>query len=469
MGKVWESVKTFFYTPASSAVEKRMTLDDYRNMVSKASSAGLLIGNLGSTGTTETVGYEFADYVGRLYQSNGIVFACQVARMMIFSQVRFMYQNMASGRPEDFVWDRSLELFDTPWPNAACNDLLERAIQDADFAGNFYAVTEGFGASKRIRRLRPDWVTITLSAPPEEATKSDITGYVYKPGNTTDKSKWEAYPIDGSNGAVVHWAPIPDPLSQYKGMSWLTPVIREIIADSAATTHKGKFFDNAATPNIAVSLSDQVTPDEFKEFMDMMNGVTVGTNNAYKTLFLGGGADVTVIGSNLAQMDFKITQGAGETRIAAAARVHPVIVGLSEGMQGSSLNAGNFQAAKRSFSDGTMAPLWGSFANAIAVLMPKLPQKRLWWDGRDIPFLREDMKDVAEIQSREAETISKLTREGFTWDSVVTAITKQDWSLLKHTGLYSVQLQKPGSVAPPTPVDSKTTPTKGGKNVPATK
>jgi hypothetical protein len=76
-------------------------------------------------------------------------------------------------------------------------------------------------------------------------------------------------------------------------------------------------------------------------------GGHAGVANAYKTLYLTAGADATVVGKDLQQLDFKVVQGAGETRIAAAAGIHPVIVGLSEGLAGSSLNAGNFAAARR--------------------------------------------------------------------------------------------------------------------------
>lgn len=459
MGKRWDKFVSFFTIPTPP---QRMSLDDYQGMVANYAGKGYLLAGSSRNGDTETIDHDFASYVNDAYRNNGIVFACSVARMMIFSQVRFMYQNLESGRPEDLEYLDALSLFETPWFNASTNDLLNRAIQDTDFAGNHYVVREGIGSRDkpyRLRRLQPDWVVIVLNRPPDEATRSDIVGYMYKPGNTEDKSKWEFFPIDGSNGLVAHWAPIPDPLAQYKGMSWVTPVVREINSDTAATKHKGKFFENGATPNIAVSMSDQVTPDEFAEFMEMMNDTKHGVDHAYETLYLGGGADVTVIGANLQQMDFKITQGAGETRIAAAARVHPVIVGLSEGMQGSSLNAGNFSAARRSFADGTMASLWSSVASAYSVLVPKVPKKRLWYDARDVPFLREDAKDVAEIQGREAETITKLTREGFVWDSVVLAVSKQDWSLLKHTGLYSVQLQKPG-----TTTDGKAVTQKGGND-----
>lgn len=439
--KFGEKLRSLLLGTEPSPPEKRMTLDDYHQQVVKYAGNGYLLAGRSDFGNnTETVGHSFESYVNQGLQGNGIVFACSVARMMVFAQVRFMYQNMASGRPEDLEYDGSLRIFEKPWSNGATIDLLSKASFDVDYAGNHYAVVEGVGASKTIRTLRPDWVTIILSAPPEEAVRSDITGYVYRPGNTPDRSKWEAYPIDGSNGVVAHWAPYPDPLARYKGMSWLTPIVREIDADAAATLHKGKFFDNAATPTMAVKVPEGVTVEEFQEYAEATMAMHAGPENAYKPWFFGEGADVSVVGANIQQLDFKVTQGAGETRIAAAAGVHPVIVGLSEGMQGSSLNAGNFQAARRAFADRTMAFLWNGICSAYAVLVPEKRNKRLWYDARDVPFLREDMKDMAEIMGREAEIINSLIMSGWEPVSVVLAMTKQDWTLMKHSGLISVQL-----------------------------
>jgi hypothetical protein len=43
-----------------------------------------------------------------------------------------------------------------------------------------------------------------------------------------------------------------------------------------------------------------------------------------------------VVGSDLKQLDFKATQGAGETRIAMLGRVPAPLLGISEGLAGSS-------------------------------------------------------------------------------------------------------------------------------------
>lgn len=216
------------------------------------------------------------------------------------------------------------------------------------------------------------------------------------------------------------------------------------ITDGYVPTHN--------TPNLAVSLPKEVTPEQFEEFVDKMDAKHKGTENAYKTLYTGGGADVTVVGKDMRQMDFKVTQGAGETRIAAAAGVHPVVAALSEGMQGSSLNSGNFQAAKRAVGQITFRPLWRNAAGSLEVLVPPPDPdtSRLWYDARDVDFLREDEKDAAEIRFKDAQTIRTLSDAGAQWDAAVEFVDSGEVTRLRgrHSGLFSVQLQPPMSTTP---------------------
>ena len=157
---------------------------------------------------------------------------------------------------------------------------------------------------------------------------------------------------------------------------------------------------------------------------------------------------MTVVGSSLQQMDFKSTQGAGETRIAAAARVPAVIAGISEGLAGSSLNAGNFSSARRLFADSCLRPLWRNAAGSLETIVKPPAGARLWYDDRDIAFLREDAKDAADIEQIKAVTIRQLVDGGFDPKSVVAAVQAQNMDLLAHTGKLSVQLQEPGAEAP---------------------
>lgn len=398
-----------------------------------------------ATGDERPIYGDFMVAAEQIFKRNGPVAALMFARQMVFSESRFQFQRMNKGRPGDLFGTNDLAILETPWTNGTTGDLLSRMIQDADLSGNaFFTVVNG-----QIKRLRPDWVTIVTGSQEEpdlygDAIDGEILGYIYSPRSPGSGEGTVLLPED-----VAHFAPIPDPMYQYRGMSWLTPVIREIEGDTAATVHKLGFFKNGATPQLVVSMDASVSPDMFQRFMTKMESGHSGAHNAYKTLYLGGGADVTVAGSDLRQLDFKATQGAGETRIAAAAGVPSVIVGFSEGLQGSSLNAGNYTAARRRFSDGTLRPLWRQAAGALATIVNVPSNARLWYDDRDIVFLQEDRKDAAEIGSVQAMTIRQYTDAGFTPDSAVAAVLAADLTLLKHSGLYSVQLQKPGEYGEP--------------------
>jgi phage portal protein BeeE len=230
-------------------------------------------------------------------------------------------------------------------------------------------------------------------------------------------------------------------------MSWLTPIIREIQSDQAATLHKERFFKNGAQLSTVIALKD-VDEDGFDEFVENFNKTHQGADNAYKTLFLMGGADVTTLTADLKQLDFKATQGAGETRIAMASGMHPVILGMSEGLAGSSLNDGNFGAARRLVADKTMRHLWSVAAASLQTLVtPPNSATQLWPDLREVAFLREDQTDVADIQAKQAVALRALVDAGYGPDAAVEYLRTDDLSRLigSHTGLFSVQLQPPGT------------------------
>lgn len=419
-------------------VAKRFSLNDYAEVIKYQGHTYAMFGSSSYT-KYEEIETNFEAYVAQAYKSNGVVFATSLARMLLFTQIRLMWQPLINGRPSrDLYHTPELGLFEKPWPNGRTDSLLARMEQDVTNGGNFFAARD----RDRVRRLRPDWVQIILTAPPAEAIASDVAGYLYLPGGygVSSVEDGQVYLPD----EVVHWAPIPDPVAQFRGMSWLTPVVREIMGDRAATDHKLAFFENGAKPGLVATLKETVTPEQFREFIKEFNLGHQGTDNAYKTLFLGGGADVTVAGANMEQLDFKGTQGAGETRITAAGGVPAVIVGLSEGLQAATYS--NYGQARRKFGDHWGHPQWGSAAGALSNIVTEPANSRLWYDGRDIPFLREDEKDAAEVMFRRAATMRAYTDSGWTPESAQAAILNEDESLLVHSGMFSVQLQPPGTV-----------------------
>jgi phage portal protein BeeE len=434
---LWRTVREAPSLPTRS--NPTLGLGDLLGQIDQLALFGGLTGGT-LAGNEERVEGTFAGYVQGAYKRNGVVFACMAARMLMFSEARFKFRQQRAGRPGDLFGTPALKILETPWANGTTGALLSRMIQDADLAGNFYAARR---PGPSLRRMQPDRVTIILGSRTGRDVDAEVVGYAYAPNPNDSGQKTETYLVED----VVHFAPMPDPAARFRGMSWLEPVIREVMADSAATTHKLKFFENGATPNLVVSLGDQarMAPDVFEQWVDKFESQHTGLINAYKTLYLAAGASAQVVGSDMKQVDFKVTQGAGETRIAAAAGVPPSVVGLSEGLQGSSLNAGNFSAAIRRFADMTLRPLWREAAASLALIIDVPGGSELWYDDRDISALQQDQTDAAAIQQTQAITIRELINAGYKPETVVAAVMAGDYGLLQHTGLVSVQLQEPGT------------------------
>ncbi len=444
-----------------------MTLDEYATMANQFSFNGFGYGMGMNAVVQQTLAGQAAvmapnNFVGlatHAYGANGVVFACMLVRQMLFSAIRFQWQRMQSGKPAGTYGSPDLALLERPWDGGTTQDLLSKMIQHADLGGNAYAAK----IDGELVCMRPDWVDIVV-----EERRGGITatyaggqvgwrkvGFLYWEGGRGAEKEPTALLAD----EVAHFMPIPDPLFEVRGMSWLTPILREVQADQAMTLHQSKFFENGATPNMIIKHSPLADRDAVAKWAQEVNGKHAGASNAYKTLNLYPGADATVVGTNLKDIDFAEVREGGEVRVAAAAGVPPVIVGLAKGLDSATYS--NYGQARRRLADGTAHPLWQNLSGSLQqIITPRDASSRLWYDTSDVPFLREDEKDEADIQQVRATTINTLITAGFTPDSAVAASESGNFALLKHTGMTSVQLLPPGTPSPST----APTPTDGGSN-----
>lgn len=372
-------------------------------------------------------------------QRNPIVAAAIHARMLVFAEARFLWQPFQDGRPGRLFGNQELALLEQPWGTGTTGDLLARMLVDADLYGNSYWVKMQERNSAHLMRLDPA-KTMVLTGSAEDPTSGKpygrhLVGYAVLDDNNQEVAMF-------TPDEVCHFKPLPDPIHEFRGRTWLSTVMSDVEADNEFSTYKHSFMRNAATPNLVVSFDPTITKEAFETFVNRLDASHKGVDRAFKTLYLGGGADVKVVGANFDQLNLKAVQGAGETRIAAAAGVPASYLGISEGLAGSALNAGNYGAARRRFADGTIRPLWRSAAAALQTLLTLPdPTVRLWYDDRDVSFLQEDVLDAADIRAKDASTMRQLVDGGFDPNSVVDAVTTGDMTLLRHSGNLSVQLQ----------------------------
>jgi hypothetical protein len=400
-----------------------------------------MVGSQGSLTQKEEFGFDVA--VQSAYKQNGVVFACIQARMMLFSEARFQFRRRRSGRPGDLFGTAALEPLESPGLNKTTGDLLAEALLDHDLYGNWYGLRQG----GTIRRLHPAWVTIIMGSKRDPDViawdiNSELLGYVYQPGGPGSGRD----PVPLLREQVAHFAPTKDPDAVYRGMSWLHAIVTDIEGDQATTVHKHKFFEQGATPNVIMTLDPEVSTEAFEKWQAMFEAqYGSGVADAYKTWFIGGGAKAQVIGANMQEISFAETQAAGERRIAAAAGVPLPILGLTAG-EATPYSAYPF--ARRAMADLTMRPLWRNMAASLSNIIQVPGGAELWYDDRDISFLKEDVKDAAEVMKLHADTLEALTRAGYTADSSVEAVLAGDYGRLEHSGLTSVQLLPPGTLSP---------------------
>ena len=380
--------------------------------------------NTWDSGSTGQSLESFQDFVNGGMKNNGVVFAAITARQMLLSEARFKFRNF---REKETFGSPALTKLETPWPNGTTGRLISRMEQDASLAGNAYIWDQG----TEFKRLRPDCVSIIVT----DEGAGTVIGYLYQVPNQDE--------VFIPAGEMRHYMPIPDPmtLGEYKGQSWLTPVVTDILSDVAMTDHKAMFFRNAATPAMVVKHEKKFHPDTKAEIKEQLAARYEGVENAYKSLILDGGADLQIVGANMEQIDFAVTQGAGENRIAVAAGVPAVVLGIKEGLGGSSLNAGNYGEAMRRFADITCRPLWREMAATLAPSVNVPSGSELWYDASDITALKNDEVKQAGIEAQQASTIRQLVDGGFKPESVVQAVTSGDFTDLEHSGLAPVQVQ----------------------------
>lgn len=395
------------------------------------------------TPNTEKIIPTFDSFANLAYAGNGVVFGVILARIKLFSEARFKFRSLADKR---LFGTPALSKLEHPWPGGTTGELLARMEQDVSLAGNAYIRDAGY----RLERLRPDWVTIVSEITQDEFGRQvrEVVGYLYEPVGDQDRGT-EFYPVE----EVAHWSPIPDPMANFRGMSWLTPVIREVNADVAMTEHRYAYYQNAATPNLILKYEAKLDPDQVDRIAKQVAARHAGSGNAYKTMVLDNGADPMIVGDKVSDAMANV-QAAGENRIAVAAGVPAIVVGLKEGLAAATL--ANYDSAIKAFADLTMRPNWRSACACLAKLVDVPEDAELWYDTSDIIALQEGEESQATTFSVDAQTASTLITAGYTAESVTLAIKARDLSLLKHTGRFSVQLLPPG--------DQKTTTPVGGDN-----
>jgi len=387
-----------------------------------ASGASVLTTSYGAP-DREPVLPQLAAFAHRANASSAVVFAAILVRMSLFGQVTFQWQ---AKDDKHLFGTTDLAKFEQPFgPGTTTQRLLVRMEQDASLAGNSY--TWDAPGQDRLVRLRPDWVTIV-----SEQVDVDGGGWYRRPVGYWFEpprgARGSGQPFMTPAAEVAHWAPVPDPDADFRGMSWLTPAIRDIQGDDGLSVYKVKYLENNASPNLLIKYSQKLQPSTIDSLRERLTARYGGTHNAFKTLVLDQGADATVIGSNLSQMNFDGVQSAGAERILADAGVPAVLVGL-EPLRGAGRG---YQESMQKFANLWGLPQWESACSALGQLVDTPAGNRLWFDTSGVRALQDGEMERGQTVLVKSQAVLALNQaQKYDPASVITAVNSGDLTQLK--------------------------------------
>src|SRR5258708_1272163 len=157
------------------------------------------------------------------------------------------------------------------------------------------------------------------------------------------------------------------------------------------------------------------------------------------TVVLDQGAELTVVGSNLSQLDFANVAAGGVERILADANVPGVLVGL-EPLRGAGRG---YQESMQKLANLYGRPQWRSACGALSQLLDVPAGNRLWFDTSDIAALQDGEMERGQAALVRAQALLALVQAGYTHESAIAAVDAMDLSQLKAGGLGT-----PASSAP---------------------
>jgi Phage portal protein len=384
------------------------------------------------------------------YEASGVVYACAAVRQAVLAEARFKLQSLVDMR---LYGDVSLSLLEHPWPNADTGELLARMDQDDTTAGNSYIrrAEPADGADPLLVQMRPECVTIIS----EE--RRDHLGRVFKvPSGYLEDVRplgVDRDPQEFTPDEVAHYSPGPDARGYFRGMSWLTPVLSEVRADLTVTSYKTIHLANGAMPGIVIKYSRKLSDSTVDTLAKRLTGKHAGPENAGKVWILDEGADMTVAGSTLEQLQVDALAKASERRICAAAGPGlDVILGFAQG---------DYQAAVRRLADLWARPHWRMACAVLQHLVDNVPDAgvRLWYDVSGIAALREGELQRGQTTLVKAQAVQSFVMAGYTRESSMAAADSGD-----------IMQLKPAPEAPPPGVSGRETATEklgpGGQVLP---
>lgn len=279
-----------------------------------------------------------------------------------------------------------------PNPDMGEVELMQYLIIYASIGGNAYLWKQR-DRGGRVVGLWPFSDAYISPIPGRDTSEGVVRGYEFDAG---DGQKIELPKDD-----VIHWKWLPDPRYPWRGIGAIELAAREVAKSEEISAYIYALLKNNAIPPVVVSLTEgEELTEERANRLRKQWMARFGGDNRGNVAFLEYGMKAERLGFDLQQLEAEALEGIPEARIAAAFRVPPVVAGLSVGIKRSDYGD---QAARRAFTELTLAALWRSLASEMQNgLIDEFPHREGW-------TLRFDLRRVLALQEEERNRWERIT------------------------------------------------------------
>ena len=326
--------------------------------------------------------YSYESAVRSGFAGNDLVYACIREIATSAAEARLVAYRTDSAGAMVEVEGRIGALLRDPNPKMTQFTFLETIHQHLNIAGNVY-----FYKLRTLRGVRDVFILR-----PDRIRLMDDGGAEYLIDN-----KIYALPPDDFGHLKL-----PHPLDDHYGLSPLAVLGPHVNLDSVLTDFQRVFFQNAGVPSGLLKLKRQLSSQaEADKIRAGWRAQFRGVKGWHQIAILDDDASYQKTGSTVEESDAPGVGERLESRICAALRVPPILVGALVGLNHATY--ANYAEARRSFWEETLVPEYKRIQEFL--------QKFLGVDFTEFDRLEFDLTKVRALQPNETLRSERLTNE----------------------------------------------------------
>ena len=319
-----------------------------------------VIATVNTNGVEVTRLVDFNTYCEEGYKRNAVVYSAvrEIARTAPSARLQ-VHKRLGQGQTEIQEADPIQGLLDFPNPGQSHYDFLETLITYLNLDGNAYIIREREdGLTTAMWLPRPDLMSAVVDSRKSIFEANALLGYAYTAQNG---EKLYFLPED-----VIH-IKYPNPNDPHGGMGRGHPPLMAAAADADndnnQTSFIKQFFKNGAVPSGIIKSKNILDDTEVKRIQSRIGEQYAGETNWHKVMVLDADAEYQQTGLNLDEMVFPDLRAISETRICAAFKVPPVLIGVKAGLDAATYS--NYALARRALWEDNIIPTTTKLAEAL--------------------------------------------------------------------------------------------------------